>query len=354
MKNRNRKRSAKAGLEPGALVYIGARDPQPLTIEAINYSPSAISRKAIQAVDCAAYQTATGVSWINIDGISDVGKLEEIGKTFDLHPLTLEDVLNTEQRPKLEEYESYLFIVLKMLRPGAVENEIIHEQVSLILYQNLLLTFQEDVAGDVFDPVRERLQNAKGRIRTLGADYLCYTLLDAVVDNYFSILETIGERIEDLEEDLIANPSSDTLSTIHHMKRELIYLRKSVWPLREVIAGLQRLDTPLMSKGTGVFLRDVYDHTIQVIDTIETYRDMLSGMIDVYMSSISNKMNEIMKVLTIISTVFIPLTFLAGVYGMNFKFMPELEHPWAYPALWVVMLAIAAGMFVFFRKRKWM
>jgi magnesium transporter len=350
-----RKRSEKAGLSPGSLVYIGPRKQQPLTLEAITYSPATIEKVQIKPEDCAGYKTPAGIAWINIDGISDVSALEQVGKTFDLHPLTLEDVLNTEQRPKLEEYDSYLFIVLKMLRPGATPlDEIIHEQVSFILYQNLLLTFQEDIQGDVFTPVRERLQNAKGRIRTLGADYLCYALIDAVVDNYFSILENFGERIEDLEEDLITNPSSETLSIIHHMKRELIYLRKSVWPLREVIAGLQRLETPLMSKGTGIFLRDVYDHTIQVIDTIETYRDMLSGMIDVYMSSISNRMNEIMKVLTIISTVFIPLTFLAGVYGMNFKYMPELEMRWTYPALWVFMLAVAGGMFLFFRKKKWL
>jgi len=354
MENRIRKRSVKAGMSPGSLVYIGEQKQRSLTLEAIHYSPVAIERTQIKLEDCASYKMIDGVVWINVDGINDVGALEQVGKTFDLHPLTLEDVLNTDQRPKLEEYDSYLFIVMKMLRPGETPDKIVHEQVSLILYQNILLTFQEDIAGDVFDPVRERLQNAKGRIRSLGADYLCYALVDAVVDNYFTILERVGERIEDMEEDLLANPSSETLNTIHHMKRELIYLRKSVWPLREVIAGLQRLDTPLISKSTGIYLRDVYDHTIQIIDTIETYRDMLSGMIDVYMSSMSNRMNEIMKVLTIIATVFIPLTFLAGVYGMNFKYMPELEMRWGYPALWVFMIAVGAGMFLFFRKRKWL
>jgi len=227
------------------------------------------------------------------------------------------------------------------------------EQFSLLLLPNVIISFQERI-GDVFEPVRERLRKGKGRIRKMGMDYLMYTLLDAVVDNYFIVLEKIGERIENLEEELIAHPGPETLQAIHHLKRELIFLRKSVWPLREAISALERGELDLIQEKTTVFLRDVYDHTIQVIDTIETYRDMVSGVLDVYLSSISNKMNEVMKVLTIIATIFMPMTFIAGIYGMNFKHMPELETTWGYPVVWLVMIVIGGVMLAYFRKKKWL
>jgi magnesium transporter len=232
--------------------------------------------------------------------------------------------------------------------------EIEAEQVSLILGQNFLFSFQEGKKGDLFDPIRERIRNGKGRIRKMGADYLAYALIDAVVDHYFIILEKLGERIEVLEEALVAQPTTRTLHEIHNLKREMIFLRKAIWPLREVINSLARGESSLIQESTRVYLRDVYDHTIQVIDTIETFRDMVSGMLDIYLSSVSNRLNSVMKVLTIIATVFMPLTFLAGVYGMNFKHMPELEWRWGYPVIWAVMIAIGVFMLIYFRKKKWL
>jgi magnesium transporter len=240
-----------------------------------------------------------------------------------------------------------------MLDGSHKNGEINTEQVSLILGSNFVFSFQEG-GGDVFDPVRERIRNNKGRIRKMGADYLAYTLLDAIVDNYFIILEKLGERIEVLEEKLVTVPTPETLKLIHHLKREMIFLRKAVWPLREVIGGLERGESPFMSQSTKVYLRDVYDHTIQVIDSIETFRDMVSGMLDIYLSSVSNRLNAVMKVLTIITTIFMPLTFIAGIYGMNFKYMPELEWPWSYPIILLLMFGVGIFMLFYFKKRKWL
>jgi len=265
----------------------------------------------------------------------------------------MEDIANTDQRPKIEDFESYLFAVLKMLSYDEKEGEIIVEQLSLILGPSWVISFQEN-EGDVFDPIRERIRGAQGRIRKMGADYLVYALIDAVVDNYFIAIEKIGEKIEDIEDELVASPSPETLRAIHNLKRQMIVLRKSVWPLREVISRLERWESQLISKLTDIYLRDVYDHTIQVIDAIETYRDMLSGMLDIYLSSVSNRMNEVMKVLTIIATIFIPLTLVAGIYGMNFSYMPELKWDWGYPMVLSIMLAIGLVMLIYFRKKKWL
>jgi magnesium transporter len=253
----------------------------------------------------------------------------------------------------MEDFEDYIFIVTKMLSYDEKENQIKTEQFSLVLGQNYIITFQERV-GDVFELVRDRLRKGKGRIRKRPPDYLAYALIDAIVDHYFTVLEKLGERVEALEEELMTNPSPETLQTIHHTRRELIFLRKSVWPLRELIGGLERGESSLVDENTTVFLRDVYDHTIQVIDMVETLRDMVSGMLDVYLSSVSNKMNEVMKVLTIIATIFIPLTFIAGIYGMNFEFMPELKWHWAYPIVWVIIIAIGITMLLYFRRKKWL
>jgi len=289
----------------------------------------------------------------NINGLYDVDMIEKLGTYFHVHPLILEDVLSVNQRPKVEDSGDILFIVLRMLQFDDEKKEIISEQVSFILGKNFLFTFQEK-AGDVFEPVRVRLRQYKGRIRTMGADYLAYTLLDAIVDNYFLVLEKMGDQIENLEELLVNNPTEETLITIHKLKREMIFLRKSVWPLRETINGLERSESSLIQKSTGIYLRDVYDHTIQVIDTVESYRDMVSGMLDIYLSSVSNRMNEVMKVLTVIATIFIPLTFIAGVYGMNFEFMPELGWKWSYPLLWLFMIGVAILMIFYFRKKRWL
>jgi len=303
--------------------------------------------------ECFIYKDKPTVSWINIDGLHQVDLIENIGECFDLHPLILEDILNTTQRPKLQDLEDYLCLILKMITYDETINQLHIEQVTLILGSNFVISFQE-TEGDVFDLVRDRLRKGKGKIRKMGADYLAYALLDAVVDNYFIVLEKIGEEIESLEDELLEKPDPETVHGIHNLKRELIFLRKSVWPLREAIVGLEKGESSLIQDKTAIYLRDVYDHTIQVIDTIETYRDMVSGMLDVYLSSLSNKMNEVMKMLTIIATIFIPLTFLAGIYGMNFKYMPELEWPMAYPVLWLIMISVALFMLSYFRKKKWL
>lgn len=246
-----------------------------------------------------------------------------------------------------------MFIVLKMLSYSDTTQTVEAEQVSLVLGSNFVISFQERI-GDVFDQIRDRIRNAKGRIRKMGPDYLCYALIDAVVDSYFAILERVGENIESMEEELVSAPTESTLQQIHSLKREMISLRKSIWPLRELIAGLEKSESSLIKETTDIYLRDVYDHTIQIIDTVESFRDMVSGMLDIYLSSISNKMNAIMKVLTIIATIFIPLTFVAGIYGMNFEHMPELKWRWAYGAVWLVMIAVAGIMLIYFRKKKWL
>jgi magnesium transporter len=349
-----KKSSKSAGLAPGTPVFIGDMKEEKVKITVIDYDESQFQEKYLKTVEeCFPFKDKPTVTWINIDGVHDIEIIEKLGKRFDLHPLILEDIVNTGQRPKMEDFGSYIFVVLKMLYYDEKKKEIEGEQVSLILGSNFVISFQER-EGDVFNPLRDRIRNAKGRIRKTGADYLAYGLIDAIVDSYFLILEKIGEKIEGIEEDLVRKPTPETLQTIHNLKRDMIFLRKSVWPLREVVSGLQRGDSSLIGESTRVFLRDVYDHTIQVIDTIETFRDMVSGMLDIYLSSISNRMNEVMKLLTIIATIFIPLTFLAGIYGMNFKYMPELEWHWGYFAALSIMVVIGIFMFIYFRRKKWL
>jgi magnesium transporter len=355
MKRLTQKRSRKSGLPPGSLVHTGEKTSGHTLITIIDYDPSAFQEKQVTTIDeCFLFRDKPSVTWINVDGLNQPEIIQKLGDCYGFHPLVLEDILSTGQRPKMEDYTDYLYIVLKMLYPGANGREIVIEQISLIAGPNFVLSFQEGLEGDVFTNIRERIRKDKGRIRKMGADYLVYALLDAVVDSYFGILERLGEDIEDTEDRLVNNPAQQTLTEIHFLKRELIFLRKAVWPLREVISGLQRGESPLIQDGTRVYLRDVYDHTIQIIETVETFRDMASGMIDIYLSSISYRMNAVMKVLTIIATIFMPLTFLAGVYGMNFKYMPELSWPWGYPLLWLVMISISIAMLLFFRRRKWL
>ena len=349
----SRGRTKKAGLPPGTIVYIGKQKNEKVWIRIIGYDETHFEEKEAKAIEEAfEFKDKSTITWINIDGLQRVDVIEKIGKQFNLHPLVLEDIANTEQRPKMEDFTDYVYIVLKMLRYDDQNNEIISEQLSLILGSNWMISFQEN-EGDVFDHIRDRLRNNKGRIRTLGPDYLIYTLIDAVVDNYFAVLEKMGEKIEAIEDELITNPEPATLKIIHDLKRQSISLRKSVWPLREVVNYLDRLESKLIKKTTNIYLRDVYDHTIQIIDSTESFRDILSGMIDIYLSSISNRMNEVMKVLTIIATIFIPLTLVAGIYGMNFTYMPELKSPWGYPLVLLIMLSIATVMLFYFRKKKW-
>ncbi len=349
-----KKRSNKVGLPPGTLVHVGEKKEEKVGIRIIDFDEKDLDEKDLDAIDdCAPYLARPTTTWINIDGIHDVEIIGKVGEMLHLHPLVLEDVLNPDQRPKLDDFENYLFITVKMLSYDTEESELHMENISFVLGSGYVVSFQE-AKGDVFDPVRERIRKGKGRIRKSGHDYILYALIDAVVDNYFVVLEKIGEEIEALEEEVIVNPTPETSQTIHNLKRELIFLRKSVWPLREVVGNLEKGESDLIQEKTTVFLKDVYDHTIQVIDTIETFRDMASGILDVYLSSVSNKMNEVMKVLTIIATIFIPMTFFAGIYGMNFKYMPELEWPWAYPSLWFLVVVIAVSMVIFFKRKRWL
>jgi magnesium transporter len=349
-----KKLSKKAGLPPGTLVHIGDRKTEKVRIRLIDYDEEHLEERDLSSIEeCFPYKEKSSVTWINIDGIHQPDIAETIGRQYDLHPLVLEDILNTDQRPKVEDYERYLFLTLKMITYEEQEKMVHAEQLSIILGSSFVISLQES-EGDVFDSVRERLRKGKGRIRKSGPDYLAYALMDAVVDNYFLVLEKIGEDIEDLEEEVISEPGPKTVGSIQNLKRELLYLRKAVWPLREAILGLEKGESPLIEDKTAIYLRDVYDHSIQIIDTVETFRDMVSGMLDIYLSSVSNKMNEVMKVLTIIATLFIPLTFIVGVYGMNFKYVPELEWHYGYFMVWAVMIAIGVLMLSYFRKKKWL
>jgi magnesium transporter len=344
------------GESPGTLRDSCNIDDKKIDITVLNYNGSFIDELVTQDINQAlAFEKEDSITWINVDGIRNHRVLETIGAKYNLHPLLLEDIASNDQRPKLDEYDDYIYIVVKMLSFSSGENCIVAEQVSFILGKNYVISFQEEEKkGDVFNPNRDRLKANKGKIRRSGADYLLYSLMDTIVDNYFSILETMGERIEEMEDDLIADPSPQRLRVLYALKREMIYLRKSVWPLREVISKMEKGETELIHTSTQLFIRDVYDHTIQVIDTVESYRDMLASMVDIYMSSISNRMNSVMKVLTIISTIFIPLTFVAGVYGMNFDFMPELRWKYGYPAVWIFMIATVGVMLYYFKKKKWL
>ncbi len=347
--------SKKAGLAPGTPV-LTEENTESTKITIFDYDEKDFSEfQAKTAEECFAYmKKKKTTTWINVDGLLDKNILESLCSYFAIHPLVLEDILDTEQRPKVEDYDDYLYIVVRML---AYKNDLVEsEQMSLILGPNFVISFQEK-EGDILTPLRERIRKNKGKIRKTGPDFLAYSILDAIVDNYFVILEKLGEKVETIEEDLIVSADPRTLKKIHHLKSEMVLLRKSIWPLREVVNALERevqSKSPLIRKSTSVYLRDLYDHTIQVIDTVETYRDVVSSMVDIYLSSISNKMNEIMKVLTIIGTIFIPLTFITGLYGMNFRFMPELEHPFGYPVALGLMALVAVLMLIYFRKKQWL
>ncbi|MBI5896263.1 MAG: magnesium/cobalt transporter CorA [Desulfobacterales bacterium] len=288
-----------------------------------------------------------------MDGVHDTEVIARIGHYFKIHPLTQEDILHTAQRPKKEDFEHYLYIVLQMLRYQPEGGGVDSEQISLIVTPKTLISFEES-PGDAFAPVLERMRKTPNRVRAQGCDYLAYALLDAVVDNYFVILENIGAEIDALEEEIMESPNANVHHRIHDLKRQVMSLRKMIWPLREVIAGLSKQDSPLIDTTTALFLRDVYDHTIQVIDSVEAYRDLLAGLLDLYLSNVSYRMNEVMKVLTLIATIFIPITFVVGLYGMNFKYMPELEWRWGYAFVWGVMLAMVAGLIGYFKKKHWL
>ena len=349
-----KKISKRAGLPPGTLIHVGEQKLENVRLSLIDYNEEKIEERELNSIDeCLPYMTNSRLTWVNVDGLHDIDIINRIGEYFNLHSLVLEDILNTEQRPKLDDMDEYLFVVAKMIYYNPDDDEIKFEQISLVLLENFVLSFQENI-GDVFEPVRDRLRKGKGRIRKMGADYLMYTLLDALVDSYYNVLEKIGDKVENLEDDLVESPEPDTLHLIHTLKRELVFLRRSVWPIREIISGLERGESKLISENSVIFYRDVYDHAIQVIDTIETCRDIVAGMMDLFLSSVSNRMNEVMKMLTVIATVFIPLTFIVGVYGMNFEYIPELKWHWGYPAVWVVMIVVGILMLFWFKRKKFL
>ncbi len=343
-----------AGLPPGTLYYGGEKRDDGVVVTLIDYSEETFTEKVIERIeDCFPFRDEPTVTWINIDGLYDMELVEKLGERFGIHPLILEDIVSAHQRPKMEEFDDFIYIVLNMLSYDTSRNLIVSEQVSLLVGSNYVISFQE-IPGDVFDPVRERIRGKKGRIVRCGADFLAYSLIDVIVDNYFTIIEKTGDRVEIMDDIVLNNPSPQILREIQSTKRDVLFLRKSVWPLREVISGLERVESNLVNANTKVYLRDVYDHTIRVIDSVESLRDMIAGIVDIYISSISNRMNDVMKVLTIISTIFIPVTFIVGAYGMNFEFMPELRVRWAYPAVWGVIVLVMTGMVVYFRRKRWL
>ncbi len=346
--------SNKAGLSPGTLVHVGQPRTDPIDISRLDYGPDGIRETSPEsAVDTAGRNRAEdGVTWLNLNGIHDVSQIEALGRQFNIHPLVQEDIVHTGQRPKVEDYDDYLYIILKRFYLDA-DSGIQSEQVSLVLGSGYLVSCCETPVG-AFDKVKERLHRGKGRIRHGGSDYLAYALIDVIVDYYFVILEHFNERIEALEEDLLDDPQPRTLQDIHSVKRDLLIFHRQVWPLRDILGQLKKGDLPLIREENLIFIADVHDHIRQVVDAVESFRDVLSGLQDLYLSTVSHKMNEVMQVLTIMATIFIPLTFVAGIYGMNFKYMPELEWAWGYFAVLGIMAAIAGGLLLYFKKKKWL
>ena len=323
----------------------------PKAVHVIHYSVDTIEERDVTSLsEVADWLDTKGVLWMNVNGLGNVDLFTECRELLGFHPLALEDALNVPQRPKVEDYDNHLFAVMRMLRlEGALECE----QLSIFLGANCVVTFQER-EGDCLDAVRQRIRKGSGQIRRQKADYLMYAIMDAVIDSYFPLLEKVGEVIEQLEGDVVAKPSNETLSRVHHTKRSLLEVRRTIWPLRDAINTLLRDENQLVSENTRLYLRDCYGHAIQVLDVTETYRELASSLMDVYLSSISNKMNEVMKVLTVIATIFIPLTFIAGVYGMNFERMPELKWRWGYAGVWAVMGAVTVAMAWFFARKGWL
>jgi magnesium transporter len=349
-----RRPAKRPGTPPGTVVHTGLRRLEEVRVQAMRISPGEALEETWTDIPTSLDRPAAGEGclWVNVDGLHDVELLERLGVAMGFHPLAMEDVASVGQRPKLEEFDDHLFIVIHMLRYDEEHQRIYDEQVSLMVGPGYLFTFQE-APGDVFEPVRERLRSGKGRIRSRGSDYLAYALIDAVVDSYFLILERLGDQTESLESEVLEQPARDTMRRLHELKRELLVVRRSVWPLREMMAAFLRVDGELVDENTKLYLRDVYDHSYQVMDAVEILRDITSGIRDLYLSNLSHRTNEVMKILTIMASIFIPLTFVAGVYGMNFEYMPELSWRWAYPGVLFFMLVAAFGMLWAFRRKGW-
>jgi len=347
-------RIGKIASVPGTDRYVGEKPRTNVKLHILDYNELDFTEKDISSIEeSLPFKESPTVTWLNISGVHDERIINELEDKFKIHPLVLEDITNTTQRPKIEEYDDYLYVVLKMAYFNDEHAGIDLEQVSMIVGKDYVITLQEK-EGDILEGLRERIRNSKSRVRKLGSDYLMYGILDAIVDHYFTLLEDIGEQIEELELKLMQNANQQILGDIYSLKHELVFLRKSIWPMRDVVSAVQKAEPDLVSESTMIYLRDVHDHIIQVVETVETFRDMVSGMLELYLSLVSNKMNEVMKVLTIFAAIFIPLTFLAGIYGMNFEFMPELNWKPAYFIWWGVTIALAVGMVIYFKRKKWL
>jgi magnesium transporter len=346
--------SEKSGLPPGSLVHVGEVHTHEHKITLINYNKEKIEKRTVRSIEeILPYKTDDTITWVIIDGLKEVSIIDAIGKHFDIHGLVLEDILNTHQRPKFEEFDNYLYIVIKALSLGDNKLSVDYEQVSLLLMKNFVFTFKEK-PDQLFDPLLERLDNEKSNIRKWGSDYLVYLIMDAVVDEYFVLQDAFDEFIETVEDELLSNPTVRILTVIQKIKRELIFLRRTISPMRELLKAIQHCESELLDERTLRYFGDVYDHSIRISETMESYRDLIAGMLDIYLSSASNKMNETMKVLTVFASIFIPLTFIAGVYGMNFQYMPELGWKWGYPALWGVFIGISVFLLRYFKRKNWL
>ena len=346
--------SKKVGLPPGSLVHIGEVLETEARITIVDYNQDMIEEQTVESIEqilqCREKDTVT---WVNIEGLGNIELIGAIGDHFNIHPLVLEDILNTHQRPKLEEYDDYLYCVLKGIALADGDFKVGYEQISILILHDFVFTFKEK-QDEIFEPVKRRLRSSKGHFRSQGADYLAYVILDTIVDSYFTLQDSLDEIVDLIEEELLAEPGAVTLVKIQAVKRELIYIRKSISPLRELLNAILRSESPLIQEKTLIYFRDISDHVLRISEAIESTRDMVAGLLDIYISSISNRMNEIMKVLTVFASIFIPLTFIAGIYGMNFEYMPELKWKWAYPALWMAFIAIPVILLVYFKKKKWL
>lgn len=345
--------SEKAGLPPGTLVHVGKEPATTGHLTLLTYGPDHLKEHPIHSVaDIVDHQASGSICWVHCEGLGITDFIADLDRHFGVHPLVLEDILNTHQRPKFEEHNDFLFIVVKTISTDQ-SLTVHHEQISILLFDSLLFTFRER-RDNLFAGLRQRLGMTISRIRSLGADYLAYAVMDTVVDHYFTLTDILEDAIESMEDKLLTRPDPETFATIQRLKRELVFIRKDITPLREVLTALQRCETPLIQEKTLFYFRDVFDHTLRVIDILDSYRDLINGMLEIYLSSLSNRINEVMKVLTVFATIFIPLTFLVGIYGMNFVYMPELQWKWSYPLLWFLFFLIPAVLLAAFKKKKWL
>ncbi len=347
--------SDKSGLPPGSLVHIGEIHDTKCKITVTQYNADKLLQHDITSIaELKQLHDSTLITWVNIDGLSDINIVKSIGQELNIHSLVLEDILSTHQRPKLEEYEDYLYLVVKNISVDCKINfNLQYEQISILLLANIVVTFQEKT-DDTFNAIHNRLQNQNGRLRRSSSDYLAYVILDTIVDEYFVVEDSLDEIIDPMEDNILSNPTTEMLQVIQQVRRELITMKRNISPLRELLTKIQRADSTLLQEKTLPYYDDVYDHVLRVSESLESYRERITAMQDIYLSSVSNKMNETMRVLTIFASIFIPLTFIAGIYGMNFEYMPELKWRWAYPGLWVIFIIISIGLLIYFKKKKWL